>query len=287
MSSRLLVALSVLALAACDRSNDERPERFRNDVFVYTGLVPAGMPVYVRNLRGAITVEPSADDSLRVSADLAWRGDEKVPTDISFSGDALPNGILICSKFGKAECTTDNYTSNSDGGIRLGSRGARFSLGGGSDAKVTFRIQVPAGVRLDLVGVDADITSASTAPVKARTVNGDLTIATSVGPVDLKTLNGDIDARMTTLSGPDSVSVETLNGEVWVFLPETVGAFVNASTTNGSLTTDFPVPAPTSGERKKLEATLGAGGTPVHVRTLNGSVGIGRLDAAGRSYARP
>lgn len=287
MSSRLLLASTALALAACDVSTDERPRQYRNDVFVYATTVPAGQPVLVRNLRGTITVEPSADDTLRVAADLAWQGDAEVPTEIRFSGTKVAAGVLICSLFGDATCTPESYTGESDGGLRIGTGGARFSLGGKSNAKVSFRIQVPAGVKLDLIGVDADIISASTAPVKVRTVNGDVTVATSVGPVNIETVNGDIDARMTTLAGTDSVIAKTLNGTVWVFMPEAVGAVVDAATTNGDLETDFPIPAAPSGARKKLETTLGAGGTPVYVRTLNGTVGIGRLDAQGRSYPRP
>jgi hypothetical protein len=287
MSSRLILAVSLFALAACDASNDERPQRYRNDVFVYTTTVPAGKSVTVRNLRGSITVEPSADDTLRVRADLAWRGDEAVPRDIRFSGAQVTEGVLICSIFGDAECSVDKYTGKSEGGLRIGTGGTRFSLGGKSNAEVSFRIQVPAGVKLDLLGIDGDIVSASSAPVKARMVNGDVTIATAVGPVNIEVVNGDIDARMTTLGGTDSVITKTLNGDVWVFLPETAGAVVDAATTNGELTTDFPLLAAPTGTRKKLEATLGAGGTPVYVRTLNGTVGIGRLDAQGRSYPRP
>jgi hypothetical protein len=287
MSSRFLLALGLVALAACDVSNDERPKQYRNDVFVYTTTVPAGQRVFVRNLRGSITVEPSADDSLRVAADLSWQGDAEVPRDITFRGEPIAEGILVCSLFGEALCSAENYTGNSDGGLRIGTGGARFSLGGKSNAQVNFRIQVPNGVKLNLVGVDTDIVSASTAPVKVRTVNGDITVATAVGPVNIETVNGDIDTRMTTLSGADSVIAKTLNGTVWVFIPETAGAFVDAATTNGELETDFPLLSAPTGTRKKLEATLGAGGTPVYVRTLNGSVGIGRLDAQGRSYPRP
>ena len=287
MSSRLLLACTALALAACDVSTDERPRQYRNDVFVYATTVPAGQPVLVRNLRGTITVEPSADDTLRVAADLAWQGDAEVPNEIRFSGTQVAAGVLICSLFGDATCTPESYTGQSDGGLRIGTGGARFSLGGKSNAKVSFRIQVPAGVKLDLVGVDADIVSASTAPVKARTVNGDVTVASAVGPVNIETVNGDIDARMTTLVGTDSVIAKTLNGSVWVFIPETASATVDAATTNGDLDTDFPVLRAPTGTRKKLEATLGGGETPVYVRTLNGTVGIGRLDAQGRSYPRP
>jgi hypothetical protein len=287
MSSRLILATSLLALAACDVSTDERPRQYRNDVFVYSTVVPAGQRAFVRNLRGSITVEPSPDDTLRVAADLEWQGDNKAPTDIRFSGSQVAEGILVCSIFGDATCAVDNYTGNSEGGLSIGTNGARFSLGGKANAKVAFRIQVPAGVALNLVGVDADIVSASSGPVKVRAVNGDITVATAVGPVNIETVNGDIDARMTTLSGADSVIAKTLNGTVWVFIPETASATVDAATTNGDLDTDFPVLSAPTGTRKKLEATLGAGETPVYVRALNGSVGIGRLDAQGRSYPRP
>jgi hypothetical protein len=275
MSFRPFPLLLATALVAC--ASDRGPLQSNPEAFAYSATLPNGMPVLVRNLRGAIEVEPSPDDSLRVTASTSWRGDADYPRGLVLSAASLPTGVLVCAIFGEdGACTPTDYKGSSKNSFRLG---------GSSDVSVTFRLQVPAGVSLDLLGVDTRIISASSAPVKARTINGDVTVVTAVGPVRAETMNGDVDARMTTLTGPDSVVVKTMNGSAWAFLPESVAAMFEVSTLNGRVNTDFPsISANATG--KSLRGALGGGGTPVKVQTLNGTAGLGRLDAEGRSYQR-
>lgn len=285
MSFRPIVMLSAVSLLACDSETDARPQRERAEVFSYSAAMQAGQTFYLRDMVGSINIEPASDDTLRVVADLKWRGDSTPPTDVSFTGAALADGAIVCAVFGGAECSVQHYDGKSDGsGIRIGEGGLRLGLGGSSQAEVHFRVRVPTGVTLDLVMVDGDVVSASSAPVKARGVNGDFTIVTSVGPVSVQAVNGDVDARMTSLSGIDSMVVQTVNGSVFLFLPETASARVDIGSTNGSLLTDFPGAAQRDRLTKQIVTTLGSGVTPVRVRTLNGDAQLRRLDAQGRAY---
>lgn len=285
MSFRPFLVLVAGSLVACQAEMNSGPQRERTEVFSYAAVVPAGQTLYLRDIVGSITVEPATDDTLRVVADMKWRGDSTPPAEVTFSGTTLADGAIVCAIFGGAECSVDNYDAKSNGsGIRIGEGGLRLGLGGDSSAEVHFRVKVPAGVKLDLVVVEGDLVSASSAPVKARGINGNITIVTSVGPVTVKTVNGDVDARMSSLSGADSVVVETVNGSAYVFLPETVSATVDLGSTNGTLTTDFPGIAERENFTKQIRATLGAGLTPVRVRTLNGDAQLRRLDAQGRAY---
>ncbi len=285
MSFRPLMVLAVASLAACHDEVSAGPERERAEVFSYAAVVPAGQTLYLRDMVGSITIEPATDDTLRVVADMKWRGDSTPPSEVSFSGSTVADGALVCAIFGGAVCSVDNYDGKSNGsGIRIGEGGLKLGFGGDRNAEVHFRVRVPAGVKLDLVMVEGDLVSASSAPVRARGINGSITIVTSVGPVTAKTINGDVDARMSSLSGADSVVVETVNGSAYLFLPETASANVDLGSTNGTLTTDFPGFAERENFTKQIRATLGAGLTPVRVRTLNGDAQLRRLDAQGRAY---
>lgn len=285
MSFRPLFAVAAAGLLACDGEMDAGPPRERLEVFSYALAMPAGKTFYLRDMSGSITVEPAVDDTLRVVADLRWRGDSTPPQDVTFSGTALADGALVCAIIGGAECSTENYDSNSDGsGFSLRRGGLKLGLGGDRQAEVHFRVKVPTGVKLDLVMVDGDLLSASSAPVRARGVNGDIRIVTSVGPVVVKTVNGDVDARMSSLSGSDSVQVETVNGSAFLFLPETVSASVNIGSVNGTLLTDFPGVPDRDRFAKQIMTTLGGGTSPVRVRTINGDAQLRRLDAQGRAY---
>jgi hypothetical protein len=272
MSRSLLALVAVVLLAACD--HESGPLQTRDNVFAYDLRTDSGQTVYVRTMRGNITVEPSPDDTLRVRGSLAWRGDGDPTRGLDLSGRAEGSNVLICAVWGRGTCTVERYASD----IKFSDRARRVS-----NAAVHFHVAVPLGIRLDLVGVDGTITSASTASVKARSVNGDVTVVTSRGPVRAETINGSVDARMSSLSGTDSVIVKTINGDAWAFLPESVSAAVDLGVANGSVSTDFPALAGMNA-RRGLEATLGSGATPVRVRTVNGDAGLRRLDAEGRSY---
>jgi hypothetical protein len=273
MSFRPAPILLLAFAVACGRADG--PQRRQDDAFVFATTVPAGMPVHVKNLRGRIEVTPSPDDSLRVTAALLWRGDAERPRGIKFLGASFPTAVLVCSIFGDGECTVDDYSAK---------QRRSFGLGGADDVKVEFTVQVPAGVRLELIGVDTRIASASSGPVRAKTINGDVLVATAVGPVDASTMNGNVDARMTSLAGPDSVIAKTMNGDAWAFIPESAAVSVDVGTTNGRVQTDF---AELQAAGKSITGGIRGGGTPVYVRTLNGDAGLGRLDAQGKSSLRP
>ncbi|MEX2181562.1 MAG: hypothetical protein WD771_05930 [Gemmatimonadaceae bacterium] len=275
MSRHSIVLVAAAIFTACD--HESGPSQTRDDVFVYALGADSTQTVHVRTMRGNITVEPSPDDTLRVRASISWRGRRDPMRGLALSGRVEGSDILICAVWGSGTCTVARYHSD----IKFSDR-AR----GVSNAAVHFQVAVPHGVRLDLVGVDGSITSASSAPVNARSVNGNVTVVTARGPVRAETLNGSVDARMASLTGSDSVVVKSLNGDAWAFLPEGVAATVDVSVTNGSVDTDFPGLQLSPTSRRTLRATLGGGGTPVRVRTLNGTAGVRRLDAEGRSYPR-
>lgn len=271
---RRFASLALTApLAACVfASSSDGPTETREGVFQYVAQMAPGTTLHVRTARGAILVEPATDDTLRVTGDVSWSGGGEPLDDLDLTGSEVPSGVLICASFGNTTCTVDQYNA------QFNDRARRRS--------VTFRIAVPQGVKLEMVGISADIRSASTAPVEARTVDGDVTVVTAVGPVRAETVNGDVDARMTSLSGTDSVIVKTINGDAWAFLPEQVGATIDAAVTNGDVVTDFPSLRSAAGSRS-LRAALGNGATPVRVRTLNGDAGVRRLDAMGRAFDAP
>lgn len=270
LRSRLFALVPAAALlASC--SNHEGPLQRRDAAFAWHDQVPAGATVRVRNLNGEIEVTPATDDTVRVTADLTWRrGDPDRGLQLTGARDGAD--AIICAVWGEGRCTRDDYTSN-------------FSFSrGGTDARVHFRIAVPAGVRLELKGANTSIVAAASAPVDARTMNGDVTVVTSVGPVRGETKNGSVDVRMSSLTGTDSVIAVTLNGDAYVYLPDGIDAVLDLSVTNGSVSSEFAVPIIGSPNRRALRGTIGAGTRTVKIRSVNGSVALRRLDAEGKSY---
>jgi len=285
MSFRALLVIAAMSLTACDVEVDSGPAQERSAVFTHSVAMTPGQTLYLRDMVGSLTIEPATDDTLRVVADLTWRGDSTPPTDVTFNASTLADGALVCAVFGGARCSVQDYDGQSNGsGIRIGGGRLRLGLGGSKQSEAHFRVRVPTGVKLDLVMVEGDVVSASSAPVRVRGINGNVTVVTSVGPVSAKTVNGNVDARMSSIAGADSVNIETVNGDAYVFLPETASASIDIGSTNGTLLTDFPGIADREKFTKQIAVTLGAGLTPVRVRTLNGDAQLRRLDAQGRAY---
>ena len=272
MSRRVAIPCALLAATltvGCEEGSG--PLQVRENAFAWSDHVPSGATVTVRDLNGDITVQPSADDTVRVTARLEWHKGNPDET-LRMSGSRLGDDALICAVWGDGACSRDNYTSKWNGSSSS------------TDAKVFFQVSVPAGVKLDLQGANGNIVAAASAPVSARTMSGNVTVATAVGPARGETLNGSVDLRIALLSGTDSVIAKTLNGNVYVYLSELTDASIDLAATTGSVSSEFPVEITGEMSKRSLRAVLGAGTHPIRLRSMNGSVSIRRLDAAGKSY---
>lgn len=260
---------AALLLVGCDEEASG-PLQVRENAFVWSGTVAPGATVSVRDFRGDIDVRPSADDTVRVTARLEWRKGDPDKA-LHFSGALVGGDAVICAIWGDGRCTREDYTAN-------------IKLGNDNDARVYFSVEVPAGVKLELSNISGNLSAVATAPVYAKTMNGDVRVATSVGPVRGETLNGSVDIRMSSLVGTDSVIAKTLNGEAFIYLPAVDDAVLDLSVGNGSVSSDFASGIATSPSGRKIQGTIGAGSRVILAHALNGEVALRKLDAEGRSH---
>lgn len=269
-----LIACSLLLASACGGREERGPLNTDERAFVYADRLTAGATLKVRSLVGPVEIVPSPDDSLRVVGALSWRGSR--PTkEVRFTADRSGGDALICAVWGKnSHCSGGDLSANFD-----------FGSGSRRDISVAFRIEIPAGVKVNVATISGGVTIAASAPVVARTLNGDVKVATAVGPVDGQSVNGSVDIRMTTVApGQDSIVARSVNGSVFAYMPDGVGARISIKTTSGNVESDFvPATGDESGRRRRFEATIGDGAHPVVVHTVNGSAALRRLDSLGRS----
>jgi len=270
LSATGLLAVGALSTAGCHaRSSSEQVDPA---AFAWNAPVSAPATVFVRNTNGSVEVKPSSDGNVRVTAAVRWkRGDPK--RDLTFKTDHDANGVTICALWGGGTCASSGYHSSGNG--LSGS-----ILGHSTDASVAFTVYVPLGVKVDAFTVNGSIGIAAAAPVTARTMNGTIKVATSVGPVDAQTVNGNVDVRMTTLGADGPVRAHSVNGSVSAYLPEKVDASVEMTTVLGGITSDFGGGVLKDGE-KNLTATLGTGGRKIEIGTVTGSAALHKLKADG------
>lgn len=144
---------------------------------------------------------------------------------------------------------------------------------------VSYRINVPRHNDLDLRANNGGINIAGVnGNMRFETVNGGVRLEDIGGRVNGETRNGGLNV---SLSGDrwdgEGLDVQTSNGGVTLRLPENYNAELETRTVNGGLSIDFPLTV--QGElnsRRGINATLGAGGPVVRVRTTNGGVRVGR-----------
>lgn len=118
--------------------------------------------------------------------------------------------------------------------------------------------------------------------VEARTSNGgiDLTVAEveSGRPIKLTSSNGRVRLALGRWKNND-VIVDTSNSSITIQLPGDVDARVKASTSNGSIQSDFPVTMQGAINKHRMDGVIGKGGPLLDLTTSNGSVRIQRGSA--------
>ena len=105
------------------------------------------------------------------------------------------------------------------------------------------------------------------------------------GPIRLRDVGGDVVAR--TQNGPLTVELsgtqwvgqgldaETVNGPVTLTVPSDYNATLETGTVNGPFTSDVPIVMTIRGRvGRPFTGTLGQGGPPIRVVTVNGPVRI-------------
>jgi len=122
--------------------------------------------------------------------------------------------------------------------------------------------------------------------VRARGLGGQIKFETVSGDVDAEngdyreinagTVSGNINLRGKP-SKDARVDVETMSGDVHLYLPADVSAHLRGSTFSGSIRTDFgSVKEEDHGPGSNLDATVGGGDARINLQTFSGDMEIRR-----------
>lgn len=113
--------------------------------------------------------------------------------------------------------------------------------------------------------------------VEARTTNGRIQLEEVSGEIRARTTNGSITVRLAgeRFAGR-GLDLGTTNGSITVQAPPGFSADLDASTSNGTIRTDFPLLVQGRIGRR-IQAPIGEGGPPVRLRTTNGSIRLAQL----------
>jgi hypothetical protein len=254
-----LIGVSVIGVAPLGAQRQTE-----QDAFTWSGRIPAGHWIRVRNLSGQIDVTASNSDRVEVTATKQWRRSD--PQSVRFEVHkygANDEDVVICAIWNdRTSCDERGYESHD---VR------------NNDVSVQFRVMVPRGVKVGVSNVNGAVSvEGATSEVEASTVNGEVEATTSGGPVNASTVNGTVTARMGRFDSDEDLNFSTVNGSVIAEFAGDLDADVDLSTVNGRFQTDYPVTINGRLDPRHLRAKLGRGGRRIRLSTVNGNVELRR-----------
>jgi DUF4097 and DUF4098 domain-containing protein YvlB len=136
-------------------------------------------------------------------------------------------------------------------------------------------------VRLTDVSGDIEITTANAkvycactrGRLVARSSNGKIELGEHSGSIDASTSNGLIHASLAHLAAA-GVTLATSNGRIVLELPEAPDADVDIRVDNGVIRNELALGGETGDANGRLRGRLGRGGTPIKLRTSNGTISM-------------
>lgn len=244
---RLLLASLLLVTAASARVTEK---------FSQTYPLTADGSLSLSNLNGDVSIETWDRDEVAIEAEKIASNDGNLAR-IRIAVDHSPGRIAI-----KTEVERKKFF---------------FWVIG--RAEVRYRLKVPARAtlrKIDVVNSDVRITGLR-GYADVESVNGSIEADGLSGGGRFETVNGSINARFSTVSPGDRISLATINGSCTAVLPADAAFALKAGSLNGRVHCDFPISIGKTG-RSHLAGSVNGGGATLMLDSVNGSLSVRKSD---------
>lgn len=246
----ILLALTASALTAGTLTAQD---------FRWHGAIASGKTLEVRGVSGRVSASRATGKDAEVTA-TKRAGRRGNPEDVEIKTVEDAEGVLICAVYPSRRGTNDCRRSGGNNDVR------------DNDVEVTFEVKVPAGVNFIGETVNGDVEAEDLpADAEVSTVNGDVEV-TAAGLARASTVNGSVTATVGKSAWTGTLEFSTVNGGIEVTLPADIDADVDASTINGSITSDFPITMQGRMRKQQFRGTIGKGGRSLKLTTVNGGI---------------
>lgn len=235
--------------------------------FSWSGNIANGRAIEIKNVNGRIEAVRATGGQVRVTA-VKRDGDRGRVGDIRFQTIEHNGGVTICAVYPTpSNQRQENECAPGDEG-RMNTRD--------NDARVDFRVEVPAGVQFVGRNVNGGVTATTLeSDIVAKTVNGSIE-ASSTGVIRASSVNGSVDLVMGRTDWRDELAIETVNGRIAITFVGDLNTEVSAATVNGGISSDWPLTVRGRFGPKRISGTIGSGGRRLALSTVNGSIELRR-----------
>jgi DUF4097 and DUF4098 domain-containing protein YvlB len=249
---------------------------------------PTGRAISVRNANGKTRVIGEDRDDIEIGILKNVRADcpnvasrllDSIQLQNANAADVLEIEVQIPRKCSRHAIAHIELRVPRDTQVSLSSTNGKICLEG-IDRSVRARSS-NGSIRITEVNGDIDVTTANAkvacrstqGHLRARSSNGKIEVGAHRGSVDASTSNGVIRAVLEEL-GQVGVLLKTSNGRIVLELPDKPDADVDIEVENGHIRNDLDLEAETGDSNGRVRGRLGKGGTPIRLRTSNGTVSL-------------
>src|SRR5271170_625267 len=260
----LTMCLAVISLAAGAPAQAQGEKRtvFDPSDFHWQGSLKAGQTLEVLNTNGEIAATHASGQAATVAGIRGGNADDH--RDLFIEVVEYADGVTVCAVYAHEKAPGHCHR----GGVSSESG----SWSHNHRAKINFDVQVPHGVLFHALTTNGAVHCVNLeSVVEAATTNGNVEVSTSEW-ASAKTTNGSVHVAMGNAKWSGELELMTTNGSVDVTLPASAEFKVDASTTNGGISSDFPITVQGTFGPKTLSGTVGAGGRELKVATTNGGI---------------
>lgn len=251
------VACGVVLFACSDDPFGPRSQRFS-----WSGTFAPGEQLEIKGVNGHVIAMRANGPVADVSVLKSGRHDDPAAVRIEVVEHA--GGVTICAVYPDVPGDPPNECAPGDAG-RLSARD--------NDVRVTFTIEVPAGVDYTVQTVNGAIEAEGLeSDISATTVNGSIRLATTA-IATASAVNGSITATIGSTDWDRDLSFATVNGDVSVEIPAGANAEAELITVNGNASCEFALHR---ASHRHLSGRIGAGGHRVMLSSVNGNVRLRR-----------
>ncbi len=219
------------------------------EVFQQTYPLPVGGSFQLQNVNGSVRVNGWDRSEVEVRAVKSARRNPRDLERVQIEVEAGPDSVTVVTRY------------RQDDGVEV---------------YVEYRIRVPRRVLLSRVATVNGMVQVSgvEASGELRSVNGNVEVFDSGGRLNAHTTNGNVRLELRELDPSGPLTAETVNGSVVLALPPDVGAELDVRSVNGDFHSELPVTLEGSLGSRRFQGQLGAGGSPIRIRAVNGGIRV-------------